>query len=676
MNASMPPSLAAIALLLAVQDIQISGQAGWGGRTVRGDYTPILIDLDNRSGEDRDLVLKTVWAAPEPSQRERDPSLSSLSDKSGPVHLTPVTLPARTRKRITLTLLAPDDARYVPWIFADHPRKRVTFARATLPVRDVDPARRLVGVIGRAVPEGLAGPGIELGHLLPDELPEESSGYFSLAAVLWTDGRAGEIRSPAQAAALREWIRSGGRFGVLHNFGADLSGSAVADLVPVRASGSREFLLLDGIRSVTPPPEGSVLVAESKVLRGHVRLEQEEVPLVVDSTLGAGRISFVAFDPTRPPFKDWKGGPAFWNWLLGIALEPRPRQEDGLQPPSSVGSLDLARLASQFPDVEPPAIGHLFGLILLYLLLVGPFDYALLRFLKRLELTWFTFPAYVAGFTVVILVAGGAFLQRAAYQRELAVVDHYADGGPGRSRSVAALLVPSAGHYGLRGGAEPVSSNFISRAMYGDSNNDLGTLAIRHDPATGTGDVDGWRLERLSTGLALHDRPDPGPAPLRFSVRSRDGQGAVLEVTNPSGTAYESALLVTPDGVYWFTGIPVDQGEVKGTRNYVNLESFLQAHGSVPSRNGPGSHGWPRASNTISEEAAREPARRCLVGLSFDTGNRSGVAARLGIRPWIEAGGSVLLAWPRTSPPILRFDPAPSRHTSVVLHRYFQGPAP
>ncbi len=674
-------SLCLLAPVQAPQELQVSGIGGWGGRVLRGEPAPVQIDLDNPATEDRPIRLRVTWAAPGASQNSARPPWEQLHGRIGAVHESVLILPARSRKRLSLALPAPEGERHSLWVYALNANGR-TLGLGELPVRTVEAGKRLVAVVGRAPLGGFEKAGCEFSRILPDELPEESAAYFSLHALLWLDGRAGELRSPAQVDALSEWIQAGGHFIVSRSSAADFGGSAVAGLLPVKLGTGREFLLLDGLRPVAPPPDGRVVVLESTRQRGRVLLEQEEVPLVVDERRAGGRVTFIAFDLSKDPFPAWKESSAFWIWLLGTPAPVPARPELLMRAPGLIGNVALARHAAEFPNVEPPQIGGLFLLIILYVIVVGPFDYLLLRMLKRLEWTWFSFPGYVALFTVVILVSGGAFIQRAAHQREISVIDHFPESGSSRVRSVAGLLAPADGEYGISGGADPVSTNFIARALYNDVMGELVDTTVVH--GEGPRETHSWRLNRLSTGLAVLDRPGSGPAPVQYRIESRSEKEITLRIT-VSGGEYESSFLATSEGFYWMGPLAPGERSLTGARHYSNLDAFLEAHGQIFTLNQAGDNqNWAMKvgpEGTILEENVRPLVRRCLMGLSFpprreDLEALSGIARRLDARPWIDAGGSVLLAWPKQAGPIIRFGPAPAQVSTVVLHRIFQGPPP
>ena len=137
-------------------------------------------------------------------------------------------------------------------------------------------------------------------------------------------------------------------------------------------------------------------------------------PLVVQGPYGLGRVTLVAFDPDARPMRGWKSEANFWEQLLrgsgpGLATTQMGGQlgnfggrYGGDQADEAL--LNYVKRLDQFEGVPVISFGWVALFILLYILVVGPLDYLFLKkVVKRLELTWITFP------TVVLAVSAGAY---------------------------------------------------------------------------------------------------------------------------------------------------------------------------------------------------------------------------------------------------------------------------
>src|SRR4029079_11799424 len=74
-----------------------------------------------------------------------------------------------------------------------------------------------------------------------------------------------------------------------------------------------------------------------------------------------------------------------------------------------------------------------------------------------------------------------AFIQRAAHQRELVVVDHYPETGFQRRRVLSAVLAPSDVAYRTED-AQPLSSNFIQQYQTFETGGNLTDIRLRLTP--------------------------------------------------------------------------------------------------------------------------------------------------------------------------------------------------
>jgi len=243
-------------------------------------------------------------------------------------------------------------------------------------------------------------------------------------------------QSSPQLAALAEWVRRGGRLVISI---APSSREKVQRLLaspawqpalpPVLTLDSKTYSLsnLDefqqwatrgGQNQPLPGKQGK----DKKAYGLGVRLQElpsvavecwtpdgkDRVPLIVQFPHGLGSITLIGFDAKDQFMNEWGGRFAFWQRLLerfapsskGGGFEHLPwRGGPGRGQPRWETSADAtSRLYQELEKFDTPTIsfGWVVLFIFLYILVVGPVDYLILKLLfKRLELTWLTFPAVV-----------------------------------------------------------------------------------------------------------------------------------------------------------------------------------------------------------------------------------------------------------------------------------------
>jgi hypothetical protein len=159
-------------------------------------------------------------------------------------------------------------------------------------------------------------------------------------------------------------------------------------------------------------PEGGATIVQLERLP-QVEVEKmtdgdEPKPLMVRFPHGLGSIVILAFDVKNEPWSNWKGRFRFWEKVVkrfAPNSEGQPFDDAGFGGGNQGWGQDITTmLHDELDKFDSPAVsfGWVVLFIFLYILVVGPVDYLLLKFVfKRLELTWITFPAVVVTVSVL-----------------------------------------------------------------------------------------------------------------------------------------------------------------------------------------------------------------------------------------------------------------------------------
>lgn len=261
-----------------------------------------------------------------------------------------------------------------------------------------------------------------------DELPDRVWGYEGVERVLLIAGEktiATDLEPP-QREALRQWVKLGGKLilsvgergpellDAKHALGlATYAPGKFDSLDPLRSAYGRE-----SFRNLELTPKYLADKDRPSVVRlsertGQLELEQGGQqglpPLVIRQAYGFGQVIFVAVDLNHPTLVEWNGygklmesllplgGPKADNMAAAAERSITHRGYDDL-----VGQ--LRAVLDQFPGVTVVSFTAVAMVIVLFLLLIGPADYFLIRYLRLPSATtWFTFP------TICLVFAGGAW---------------------------------------------------------------------------------------------------------------------------------------------------------------------------------------------------------------------------------------------------------------------------
>lgn len=362
-------------------------------------------------------------------------------------------LPRGARKAVILPVVTGDDDRTA----------RVTLLAggaelARLPVRlaPMTPEEVAVGVVSadRSLLNSLGAATVAPGTLTtvtrldPAMLPDDAALLSGLDTIVIHDLPTAELRD-GQRAALELWTRLGGQLVVGGGARADQTVPGLAELLPVEVGALRPGVPTASLGALASREDlaNSVpaLTASAVTLReGAAGLDREG--LLTTWGLGAGQVVFAAFDLAA--LRTWGGEAELW----ANVLRAEPRVAIGAS--FRWRSENLLRDALELPALRLPSTGVLLLLMALYIVVVGPLNFLLLRRLRRVELAWVTTPLLVVGFTATAYGASFALRGTSAQLTELTIVQSFEGAPGGQATSFQALYSPQRRAYRLDYGPE------------------------------------------------------------------------------------------------------------------------------------------------------------------------------------------------------------------------------
>ena len=389
-----------------------SVRLGLGGRYKLGHYTPLWITLKSKTQETGDLAITVPDGDDVPSTYTGGP-LAGVSVSPG------------ASKTIATYVCIGRREGMIGIEWSSNAGKTTKSLRIDDLSQPVLASQQRVVVIG--APIGLADAvkflprqlHEEISHVVIDDvatLPAAWQGYDGVdALVITAGGEAGIDRqlSERQRSAIDRWVRLGGRAMVLAGAGGEEAlqpGTLLSELTPGEWSRTLPLRntanLEQFVDSVYPLDEvidaqdaAPLLVTELENHRGEVLLAGSgNRPQIARGVYGFGKVLFVGLDLHQAPLADWPDHPRLIAKLLD-ALWSQSEASEEQQAAASAVQLGFDDLTGQlragldqFQGVQLIPFEWVAGLIVVYMLLIGPVDYFLLRRLGRMELTWVTFP--------------------------------------------------------------------------------------------------------------------------------------------------------------------------------------------------------------------------------------------------------------------------------------------
>ena len=371
-------------------EIFIEPRIGFHGVFQLGRPFPLEIELSN-SGRPAEGILEiTVWkggatkgGAPYPLYYRRDVFLSPQS-----------------RKTVQLTV-DPD--------FISRPLKIVFSSPAGTASREIDLRRHFSPApVILLVSEGNTIPAVSLSSTLTSrlvaltlaELPPDPRALLGVSHLILYDQSLRDL-SRSQLLAFDTWLTAGGRMVILGSLNYSLyQEPTISRFLPVRVTGTKRISFHPALgQGERASPIADVWAQASTLIGGKVLAEAQGMPVLVETSRGKGRITYLSLDVGRPPLSQWDGLPRFLQNLLapagGEELAPRTRWDDSV--------FSQLILSPSFISTYLPT-GSLFVAIVGYLIGIGLFSWLWQR-------QAFTRRALVAAFLFfVVLSTGGGYL--------------------------------------------------------------------------------------------------------------------------------------------------------------------------------------------------------------------------------------------------------------------------
>ena len=281
-------------------------------------------------------------------------------------------------------------------------------------------------------------------HLVLESLPPDPVGWEGLDVLILNDvDTAGLIGE--QRRALETWLAHGGHLVVGGGTGAARTVVGVADLVPVAVEGTQSVRDLEALGNWlgAPVSTGPYALADAVLRDGEELVRQGDSMLLAHRAYGAGGVDFLAFDAGLKPFTRWDDNIRLWESIVGTEAEISRRLavHNGYAAREAVGAI---------PGFEFPSVLQILAFMLVYVLLIGPVNYLLLRKFGRRELAWLTIPVLVVGFSACAYVTGFQLRGAKAIVHRLAAVYVPRGTRTGRVSEVVGLFSPRRTNYDLR----------------------------------------------------------------------------------------------------------------------------------------------------------------------------------------------------------------------------------
>lgn len=354
-----------------------------------------------------------------------------------------VDLPTNARQTYVLHAQAPVFGRTVE---VDLVSNGATIAKQTVSYLVHDAGQLIVGVLAER-PQAVVGelnlpasPTGALPVIVPltvADLPDRVEGWGALDRLIWQDVDTNTL-STEQLAALRGWISGGGRLVIVGGTaGLTTLAKFPDDILPFRPTATLDLdpSKITGLIGTLPAGAATLPALAGAGGAGRALVTSGDRIVAGDLDYGSGDVTLIGFDPTTPWLAQSKTVEQFWRALL-------PPRGGGDGSDLSDDSQILGAV-SQLQSLALPPVGGLLLLLLAYILVVGPLNFAILRRIDRRELAWVSVPLLVVGFAAAAYGYGSLLRGSDIIVNEVAIVRGAPNATEGRAQDYFGIFSPS-----------------------------------------------------------------------------------------------------------------------------------------------------------------------------------------------------------------------------------------
>ena len=417
-------------------------------------------------------------------------------------------------------------------------------------------------------------------RLQGDFIPENPIGPEGLSSLYLNPSEALKLKGP-QVQSILTWLHLGGNLIVVVDQAADLSAmSWLADALPavvgqgdartvgkelnawVRsrhvATGAAMSVPLTRHRqgAATDDPYADLVVdfelnvAPQSVLSltpkpgAQVPARVGTLPLLATHRVGRGQVAVLAVNPEREPLRSWKLRPWLFARLADVPHDLLRNQAVSAYGGRSLDGIFGAMIETR--QIRKLPIGFLLGLLVVYLVVIGPLDQWWLKKINRPMLTWITFPAYVVLFSLLIYFIGFKLRAGLTEWNELHVVDVLPAGDGSRAvlrgHSYGSVYSPRNETYRVGAATEYGSLRSEFQGLWGNA--DSGRISVQ-PKATGF-DADVF-VPVWSSLLSVTEWVDHAEAPISATFTGVGGR--TLHVANATSSRLGPVWIVSGENV-------------------------------------------------------------------------------------------------------------------------------
>ncbi len=243
----------------------------------------------------------------------------------------------------------------------------------------------------------------EMIQLNKETLPNDLKGFGTFDYIVIADYDT-SLLSDKQIQTLEKWVDEGNALIIAGGTNAKKVYSGLSNqLKPFEILGSKKESIAEAVGKFTErsAPDDAVEVSTGNVGEGKILIGDETNPLAASYKKANGKILFIAFDPTISPISVWGSAGEMWKRIMNESIQKVINERY-----SSGSYYDYDSVVRQVPEDQTPPYKTLMLIILLYIVIVGPLLYIVLKLKDKRDYSWVVVPILSVICIGIIYAAG------------------------------------------------------------------------------------------------------------------------------------------------------------------------------------------------------------------------------------------------------------------------------
>lgn len=278
-----------------------------------------------------------------------------------------------------------------------------------------------------------------------DNIPSSSNALSILDIIIINDYSLDKL-SQEKIYAIEEWVNKGGLLIFGGGPNSQKSIAPISEISPVYIKGYTEIDSLSSLEVATGYSldfSDSLYISDAEVKSGKILYQEEDTPVFVIDEVNEGKVLYVAYDLADETLATWGGNKQLWEKVF-----------NNLDIDSLIYnnykhySYNLTSAAEKIPTINLPNIKTLIIIFAIYIIVVIPLLYFILKRKDKREWSWLFIPVLAIILTVGIFQYGSSIRDDKVVTHNVSLLELQSE-GYGKIQTVSAIFAQNSGEYEL-----------------------------------------------------------------------------------------------------------------------------------------------------------------------------------------------------------------------------------